>query len=195
MRAQHSHDTDQHGTPPEFVEIARHALGSFDLDPTSSHVFNRWIDASRYLTEQDDATKTPWFAGGPHPLRVMGRAPDTHRPETVFCNPPGSDDGCLVKALWYSLCSYWFTGWISSAVWVGFSVEQKTYLQRTRAPFHPLQLMTLDPSRRYPYRTPAGTLAPSPPHASYLTLLSMNAAVRRRFIEAASPLGYVSHTR
>lgn len=185
--AQHSAKTDRHGTPPEFVDLARYALGSIDFDPTSDHVLNEWVGAHRYITAEQDATRTPWFAGGPAPLRVLERAPAEHEPETAMCNPPGG----AIKPLWYSLCSYWMLGWISSAVWVGFSVEQLTYLQRTRAAHHPLQLPTLHPSRRVAYRTPAGKLAASPPHASYLTLLSHDAGVRRRFIEAARPLGYV----
>lgn len=118
---------------------------------------------------------------------VLEAAPPSHTPETALCNPPGG----LIKELWYSLCSYWARGWISSAVWVGFSVEQLTYLQKTRAPHQPLQLPTCFPRRRLAYRTPSGEIAESPPHASYLTLLTRDPAVYRRFVEAARNLGHV----
>lgn len=187
--AQHSAETVRHGTPPEVVDLAYRALGAIDLDPTSDHTLNAWVGAHRYLTAEQDATRMPWFAGGPAPLRVLTAAPPSHTPETALCNPPGG----LIKELWYSLCSYWARGWISSAVWVGFSVEQLTYLQRTRAAHHPLQLPTCFPRRRLAYRTPSGEIAASPPHASYLTLLTFDAGVRRRFVEAARPLGYIAN--
>lgn len=185
--AQHSAQTVRHGTPPEVVGIAYRALEVIGLDPASDHQLNQWVGACRYLTAEQDATRTPWFAGGPRPLRVLESAPPDHLPETALCNPPGG----LIKEFWYSLCSYWARGWISSAVWVGFSVEQLTYLQKTRAPAQPLQLPTLFPRRRLAYRTPAGEIAKSPPHASYLTLLTRDLAVHRRFVEAARNLGYV----
>ena len=185
--AQHSQETVRHGTPPEVVQIAYRAMERVDLDPTSDHELNRWVLATRYLTEQQDATRTPWFPGAPRPLRVTEPAPPTHVPETALCNPPGG----LVKELWYSLCSYWALGWISSAVWIGFSVEQLTYLQKTRAPSQPLVLPTLFPRRRFAYRTPGGDLSTSPPHASYLTLLTRDPAVHRRFVESARHLGHV----
>lgn len=184
---QHSAETVRHGTPPEVVDLAYRVLGVIDLDPTSDHVLNQWVLARRYLTEEQDATRTPWFAGGPRPLRVLEAAPPSHTPETALCNPPGG----LIKELWYSLCSYWARGWISSAVWVGFSVEQLTYLQKTRAPHQPLQLPTCFPRRRLAYRTPSGEIAASPPHASYLTLLTRDPAVYRRFVEAARNFGHV----
>lgn len=185
--AQHMTETVRHGTPPEVVDVAYRALGVIDLDPTSDHALNQWVLARRYLTAEQDATRTPWFAGGPSPLRVLTAAPPSHTPETALCNPPGG----LIKELWYSLCSYWARGWISSAVWVGFSVEQLTYLQKTRAPAQPLHLATCFPRRRLAYRTPSGEIASSPPHASYLTLLTREPAVHRRFVEAARNLGHV----
>lgn len=188
--AQHSAKTDRHGTPPVFVEIARASLGAIELDPTSDHVLNEWVGAQRYITAEQDATSTPWFAAGPSPLDVSQHAPIEHSAVTALCNPPGGK----IKELWYSLCSYWAMGWISSAVWVGFSVEQLTYLQRTRAPYHPLTLPTLFPARRVAYRTPAGAIAASPPHASYLTLLTRDPLAHRRFTEAARVHGFVINT-
>ncbi len=185
--AQHSAETVRHGTPPAVVNLAYRALGTIDLDPTSDHLLNEWVGAYRYLTAEQDATRTPWFPGAPTPLRVLTDAPTSHEPQTALCNPPGG----LIKELWYSLCSYWARGWISSALWVGFSVEQLTYLQKTRAPTHPLKLATCFPTKRLAYRTPFGDIAESPPHASYLTLLTRDPAVHRRFVEAARPIGYV----
>ena len=189
--AQHMQETDRHGTPREVIAIAKHALGRIDFDPASEPSFNARVEALRYLTKDQDATITPWFCGSPLPLRAaMGPpAPPSHVAETVFCNPPGG----LVKELWYSLCSYWVLGWVSSAVWVGFNINQLTHLQRTRAAYHPLQLRTLHPNRRWAYLTPEGKPAGSPPHGSYLTLLSHDPDVCRRFVQAAAPHGYITN--
>jgi hypothetical protein len=190
-QAQHMHETDRHGTPPEVIAIARHALGRIDLDPTSEPAFNAHVGALRFLSEAQDATSTPWFTGAPPPLRAaLGpSAPSTHSAEAVLCNPPGG----LVKELWYALCSYWVRGWIASAVWVGFNINQLTHLQNTRAAYHPLQLATLHPRRRWAYLAPSGKPAGSPPHGSYLTLLSHDPDVRRAFVEAATPHGYITN--
>lgn len=185
--AQHMAVTVRHGSPGHLVDIARAALERIDFDPTSEPAFNSTVGAARYFTERDDATATPWFAGAPHPLRVLERAPAAHFPETVLCNPPGG----LIKELWYSLCSYWRMGWISSAVWVGFNIEQLTYLQSTVAAAHPLTLPTLFLRARVAYLTHEGLTTSSPPHSSYLTLLSRDLGVRRRFVEAASKFGHV----
>lgn len=196
-KAAHMQETDRHGTGDEFLEVARHTFAGegIHLDPCSEHSFNRHVQARRYLTVEQDATSTPWFPGAPKPLDVRVSAPPSHRPKTVFINPPSSEDGTLVKMLWCATCCYWTRGWISCAVWVGYNTNQRTYLQLTKAPYHPLQLMTLEPNRRMPYRTPGGALANSPPHASYLTLLSFDPFVRRRFAERARAYGFVTDPR
>jgi hypothetical protein len=57
-------------TPPAFVEAARAVLGSFDLDPASSEIANRTVQAARIFTAEDDGLAQEWPIG------------------TIWMNPP-----------------------------------------------------------------------------------------------------------
>jgi len=60
-------------TPPEFTAAAHRVMGGIDLDPASSEVANRTVNATAYFTADDDGLTRPW----------AGR---------VFLNPPYSGD-------------------------------------------------------------------------------------------------------
>lgn len=57
-------------TPPDIIEAARAVLGGFDLDPASSEIANRTVQAARYFTAQDDGLAQEWPVG------------------RIWCNPP-----------------------------------------------------------------------------------------------------------
>lgn len=194
---QHSSATPEWGTPLSIIEIARTTLGTIDLDPCSDSTWNARIGAWRILTANDDAIKTPWVVGAPAPG-------DAHRESalraergfrcTAFVNPPGEKTGELVAAFWCALTNYYRLGWISSAIWIGFSVEQLSRLQRIGAPHHPLEFPTSVPSTRVSYLQPSGDTGDVPGHASFITLLperSERKAQTDRFFHAARTLGAV----
>lgn len=71
--AQHSSATDEHYTPGQVVTAAQGTFGpqGILLDPASSEIGNRTIQARGYFDESDDGLLMPWGA------------------DTVFVNPPG----------------------------------------------------------------------------------------------------------
>lgn len=48
-------------TPMHILDAARRTIGAFDLDPASSPAANRWVQASRIYTAQDDGLSLPWY--------------------------------------------------------------------------------------------------------------------------------------
>jgi len=48
-------------TPEQHVELARKVLGSFDLDPASSHVANRTVQAAQFFSQETNGLEKPWF--------------------------------------------------------------------------------------------------------------------------------------
>jgi hypothetical protein len=48
-------------TPPKFIEAAREVMGSIDLDPASSEIGNKVIQAKTIYTKEDSGLVHPWF--------------------------------------------------------------------------------------------------------------------------------------
>lgn len=94
------------GTPPDWVEMSRAALGRIELDPMSEPAFNQIVRAERILTEKDDCFTLLW------------------RASTVFLNPHG---GLVVEA-WRKLTHEHRRGHVGAAIWIGFSMEQLNLL-------------------------------------------------------------------
>jgi hypothetical protein len=179
------------------VEIARATLGSIDLDPCTDSTWNARIGAWRILTASDDALNTPWVVGAPAPGDAHRESALHAEPSwrcTALVNPPGEKTGALVAGFWRALTHYYRLGWISSAVWIGFSVEQLSRLQRVGAPSHPLEYPTCIPSERVSYLEPSGYPGEQPGHASFITLLPDRARKKAQvdqFHRIARPLGAV----
>jgi hypothetical protein len=203
MSAQHSCATPEHGTPAKIIDLARATLGGIDLDPASSPQWNRFVCARRIITAKQNGLHTPWFTGAPAPLRLgtdktepwclptcleLGTRPPRN---TVFLNPPGDKRGELVARFWCALAEYYRRYWVTSAIWVGFNVEQLARLQRVGAVSHPLEHTTLIPRERIAYRDTPTTIGEDPSHASFVTLLSDSASEIETFAALGSELGHV----
>jgi hypothetical protein len=201
VNAQHSMQTNEHGTPPEFVALGHAVFGEPDLDPASSAQWNGLIRAKRVITKAEGFWKTPWIAGAPAPNRLKTQ------PEpapwavpsimydcaaiSVIANPPGDRKGVNVARMWWALTEYFALGWIRAALYIGFNVEQLSRLQRVGARTHPLQHVTLIPSYRHDYRIDAETVGEDAPHASFVTLLSRSSREIETFAALGSELGHV----
>lgn len=194
-RAQHSSETPEHGSPPEFVQLAHDTYGLPDVDPASSPAWNGLVRARRVITAEENGLRTPWFVGAPAPLEL--RTNPVRPPEalairfTVFLNSPGEPTGDLVTEFWFAIAEYYRLGWLRAGIWIGFNVEQLARLQRVGAHTHPLAEMTLVPAKRRGYRITPTKVNPQPPHASFVTLLSQDSLTRKRFNAYGSELGYV----
>ncbi len=193
--AQHSADSAEHGTNPEIIALARAALGEIDLDPASSPEWNELVGAKRIFTKETNGLTSPWWYGAPDPssLRLEPHA----APENpswrfrVFLNPPGSKDGSLVARFWNTLELHYRWSWVTSAVWVGFSLEQLARLQRVGAGSHPLHHTTIIPRDRQGYRDTPTHVDDQPTHASYITLLSDTPSEIQTFAALGAELGHV----
>ena len=186
-------DTDQHGSPDWMVDMAHGVLGTVDLDPCSDHGWNQSVRATKYMTESDNGLISPWGDGFPVPGWTGPTNPpfDRGKAITVFCNPPGSRDGSLVTGFWNALVKYYMSGYVRSAIWIGYSLEQLSRLQRADCGRHPLQYPTLFPSRRprYVSRTGPGN---APTHSGYVTLLPESWSQSLRYPVFAGRYGYVT---
>lgn len=48
-------------TPSKFIDAARGVMGSIDLDPASSEIANKQINASKIYTKEDSGLTQPWY--------------------------------------------------------------------------------------------------------------------------------------
>lgn len=105
-KAKHSSSSNEHYTPPEIVDAARNTMGQIDLDPASSAVANRHIQASKIFTKKNDGLLQEWHG-------------------TVFLNPPGGLIGrtSSAKSWWYKLGNEYEAGRVTQAIFLGFSLE------------------------------------------------------------------------
>jgi hypothetical protein len=158
--AQHSSETDDWGTPLEYIEAGRRVLGAIDIDVCSSDYWNyHTVKAARFYSAENSVLGQ----------RLVGKG---------FGNPPGGKvpgtRRSLPKAVWEHVVEEWRTGNLDGFYWVGFTLEQLTVLQGS--PVHPLQFATMFPCERIPFlqREPHGgppRKGESPTHGNYITLL------------------------
>ena len=151
----HASGSDEHGTPPAYVEAGRDICGDFDLDPFSSSYWNAHVvKARRYFDERSNGFDQSW----------SGR---------LFVNPPGRPRSGNVRRAWEKLITAWKHDQVETAFWVGFSLQQLAELQS--APVHPLQMYTWIPRDRVRYMLRNGGGPPikseNPTHGSYFTLI------------------------
>lgn len=140
--AQHSSASNEHYTPREYVEAARHTLLGITLDPASCVSANETVRAVRFFAQMDDAPddysvskycgdrvvcdglSVPWTTPGFAASRV-------------FLNPPGGKlrrcgnlwvpvqkgPGASSMAVWWGKLMEEFPGHVESFVFVGFTLE------------------------------------------------------------------------
>ena len=81
----HSAATDDHGTPPEYIELARYTLGAIDLDPCSSAYWNHHtVRAGRFYDERMNGIELPYFG------RMIFNPPGSKKDER-----PGAKKGAI----------------------------------------------------------------------------------------------------
>lgn len=157
------------GTPPEWVEMARSALGGrIELDPMSEPGFNQIVQAERIYTADDNCFTKSWAC------------------ETMLINPHGG----LVVDAWVRLTSSFMEGYVKSAIWIGFSVEQLNILADFSP--HPDDFSKLTVRRRIDFLDENLKPLGRPTHANYVVGLGID---RDRFERSFSCRGRFSHGR
>jgi hypothetical protein len=155
------------GTPPDWVEMSRTALGGrIELDPMSEPAFNEIVRAERIYTEADDCFRLPWYA------------------RTVFLNPHG---GLVVEA-WRKLSTWHRQGHITAAIWIGFSMEQLNLLADEVE--HPMDFSMLVVRKRIAFLGEDLRVLNSPTHSNYVVGMGIPAD---RFEAAFAGRGRFSH--
>lgn len=164
----HSSGSPQWGTPFEVITIASQVLGVSQLmrdvevgltvDPFSEPEFNRHVGARRILTGEAglDGYRDRWLVDDdcPRADAILADYPVQHTPataSTAIVNPPGDESGENTKRAWKLLVNYWTLGWLDSAMWVAFNLNQFQTLQRVTS-YSPLSdnfmYLRCVPSRR-----------------------------------------------
>lgn len=155
------------GTPPDWAEMARAALGGrIELDPMSEPVFNEIIRADRIFTEKDDCFTLLW------------------RARTLYLNANG---GQVLEA-WRKLTAEHRRGNVGAAIWMGFSMEQLNLLADEVE--HPMDFSMLVVRKRIAFLGEDLKVLGSPTHANYVVGMGVPAD---RFEAAFAGRGRFSH--
>lgn len=187
----HMSKTNEHYTPPYIVEASRLTMGEIDLDPASNKEVNDWsVKAKKFCTKEQNGFNLEWHGnvflnppGGN--CDILGNT--VYRISKTWscnsekkCNHTHLDVNSSQKRWWKKLAKEWSSGNISSAIFVGFSVE---FLQTTQVnqdgSYIPLDFPICYPSRRIAYYNKAESIddsisfveSESPPHSSVIVFL------------------------
>lgn len=77
----HNSGQNEWYTPAAFIEAARQVMGEIDLDPASSEIANRTVQAARYFTAEDDGLAHDWPV-----CRIWMNPPYAQPLISEFCN-------------------------------------------------------------------------------------------------------------
>jgi len=137
-QAMHASGSNEHYTPGYIVDIAREVLGGqIDCDPASNHMANKYIQANKIFTIDDDGLSKEWRGH-------------------VFLNPPGGKDGTesIQCAWWKKLVKEYRAGRVQTAIFLGFSIEilQTSQAQKISVAQFPLCI----PRKRIDFLQPNG---------------------------------------
>lgn len=180
MNAQHLSNSAEWATPLELVESARAVLGEIDLDPATTQAINaKHVRARSWMGAEHDSLSRSW--SGRVFVNPPGGCPIVlveHVKRRTVCgneatgdrNPPCS---CrLVSRFWSHLIEHHVRGTVPAAIWIGFSLEQLSSLQKFDSSPMDYPLCIVGPSR-VRYLDADNDLQPagSPTHASFVSYM------------------------
>jgi ParB family chromosome partitioning protein len=133
----HNSGENEWYTPPQYIVAAREVMGEIDLDPASSEVAQKVVQAERFFTKDDDGLQQDW----------SGR---------VWMNPPYSGD--LVGRFAEKLAEAFDSNKVSAAVVLVNNATDSKWFQRLAASASAICF----PKGRIKYLDSTGTPANSP---------------------------------
>ncbi len=201
----HSSISNEHYTPKDIVRLSRKTLGYIDLDPASSYKANQTIQAFQYYDKESNGFTKNWFGRiflnppggwcdlkGAEVIKASGNRPGCTATGACGLSPDHVHDGMQSSAAawWKKLMTAWLAGNISSAIFLGFSIEilQTTQTSGVRSP---LTFPICYPKQRIKFVREDGEVGASPPHASCIICVSAHQEAIERFEENFSTLGHV----
>lgn len=133
----HNSGENEWYTPPQYIAAAREVMGEIDLDPASSEVAQKIVQAEQFFTKDDDGLQQDW----------CGR---------VWMNPPYSGD--LVGKFAEKLADAYDSNKVSAAVVLVNNATESKWFQRLAASATAICF----PRGRIRYLDSTGTPANSP---------------------------------
>lgn len=131
-------------TPPEIIKRVHAVMGGIDLDPASCAKANEIVGAKQFFTAADDALNRPWrgrvFVNPPgtcvtNPILatwdMSGEKPKIKRLPGYFtvCGNANVCSCDLPSKFWQKLMVEFTEGRVTSAIYLGFSLNQLSTLQ------------------------------------------------------------------
>lgn len=180
MNIKHSSKSNLWYTPQWIIGAATKTLGHIDLDPASDEFGNSRVKANRYITEQEDGLKADWKSNN----KIQS---------TVFCNPPGGltpDRKSLTILFWKKLMEFRYTGCLSDAIFVTFSIEALQTSQNIQLLPAMGDFYCCIPNKRIKFDLQEGK-ANSPSHANAIIYVPGNNDRYKEFHCDFSPYGSI----
>lgn len=178
MIAQHSSLTNEHYTPPLFIEAARRCMGGIDLDPASSEQANKNVNAKYFYTAQQNAFTQAWF--GRVWLNPPGGLCDRHG-NTLAKGVRGLskvDRNSSMVMWWKKLTAEYLAGNVSQAIFLGFTLEILRLGQA--APISTLSVPFCIPRERIDFLDEALRPQGAPTHSNVFLYLGPNVGAFER---------------
>jgi hypothetical protein len=108
-------DSDSWFTPSRYTKMACEVMGGIELDPFSSKIANRSVQAQRYFSIEDDAFRVDWQKEG-------------RNISSLWMNPPYGRG--LINASVNTFIYYWDLGVIENAVVLVNNATETTWFQK-----------------------------------------------------------------
>lgn len=164
VHVSHNSGENEWYTPLEYLDAARVVLGSIDLDPASSIVANRAVQAARIFTTEDDGLLQDWSGN-------------------VWLNPPYSQP--LVQRFCDKLVYHVVAGDVPSAIVLVNNATETTWFHTLLSVYSALCF----PKGRVRFLDPAGNPSGSPLQGQAVVYIG---AAPEQFKEAFEAFGAIS---
>lgn len=150
-------------TPPDYIAAAREVMGSIDLDPASSVIANKTVQAKQFFTADDDGLQQEWRGN-------------------IWMNPPYAAE--LIGKFASKLCLHFFDGDVSEAiVLVNNATETRWFQEMAEA-----ASAICFPKSRVRFLDPAGNPSGAPLQGQAVIYMGPNVD---SFKDAFSSFGFV----